>query len=256
MKNPKGFTMIEMMVSMAIFAIVMTGIYETYHYQQKSYVKQGKVTDMQRNVRSGLYYLKRDIKMAGFDPNPYPSGATITIANIAELEFQADNDATGSIGDSPLETIRYTLTNDGGDNRNDPSKDGIADNFPCSLAVEYDGDGWLQPVAENVEALEFCYVLSNGTITTKPLAGDLNNIRAVFVSMLVRTEQPLTKGGSYGAYRQHIQASNDRNLAPADKWRGDDSDRPYEWYSYDKRGRRLLIAKIRCRNMGTDPFAD
>jgi type IV pilus assembly protein PilW len=253
MKNSRGYTIIEMMVAMAVFAIVITGIYETYHYQQKSYVKQEKVTDIQRNLRAGFYFLKRDIKMAGFDPNPYPTGATITIANIAELEFEADNDGTGTIGDGPLEIIRYTLTNDGNDLRNDPTRDGVADDFPCGLAVEYNQDGWLQPVAESVEALEFCYVLTDGTITTQPLAVELNSIRAVFVSMLVRSEQPLTK---IGFYKSHIQASNDRNLVPDDKWWGDDGDRPNEWYSDDKHGRRLLIAKIRCRNMGTDPYAD
>lgn len=245
MHNTKGFTIVELMIALAIFAIVMTGIYETFHYQQKSYIKQEQVVDMQQNLRAGQYFLKSDIRMAGYDPTNN-ADATITIARTAELEFQVDQDISGAIGDSERETIRYALTSDGDNDRDDTARDGIANSFPCNLGREYNLAGGLQPVAENVEALEFCYVLADGTQTTAP--ADPDDIRLIFVSMLLRTE-----AASKGSANKQVYypAAADANLTP------DLTSRPAPWGPFDDAyPRRLLISKVRCRNMGTDPFAD
>lgn len=254
MKDTKGFTLIEIMIAMAIFAIVVTGIYETYHYQQKSYMKQEQAVNMQQNLRAGLYFLKRDIRMAGYDPAE-DADPTITIANIAELEFEVDQDGSGTINDSSRETIRYALTDDGSNNRDDSTRDGIANSFPCNLGREYNLGGGLQPVAENVDALEFCYVLKvdNETIEATVLSGsydDPDDIRSIIVSMLVRTENPI-KGG-HTDDRTYRQASSDTTLTP-----NFNGTRPAPWGPFnDSYQRRLLITKVRCRNMGMDPFAD
>ena len=259
MKDTKGFTLIEIMVAMAIFAIVVTGIYQTYHFQQRSYMKQEKVVDMQQNLRAGLYFLKRDIRMAGYDPTE-DADATITIANIAELKFEFDENGDGDMDNNTNltdsgEIIRLALTDD--DNKN-----GIADwidsgsnprSNPCRLGREYitlvgvtEKKGGLQPVSENVDALEFCYILADGTETTSP--SDPDDIRSIIVSMLARTENPI-KGHTDD--KTYTQASNDTNLTP------NLSTRPPVWGPFnDSYQRRLLVTKLRCRNMGMNPYAD
>ncbi len=236
MEKKNGFTLIEVMIAMAIFGIVMTGIYQTYYFQQKSYLKQEQVVELQQSLRAGLYFLSIDIKMAGYDPDG-EADATITTANIARLDFQVDENASGAIGDGPKETVQYALTND-----NDT--DGIADGFPCNLGRQYNGAGGFQPVCDNVEALEFCYVLDNGTATLAPPDADrMSRIRSVFISMLVRSANPVK---DYTNNTVYTQASNDNNLTPGL------TDRPPAWGPFnDSFKRRLTVTKINCRNMGT-----
>jgi len=245
MKSDRGFTLVELMVSMAVFGIIIAGIYETYLFQQKAYTKQEQVANMQQNMRAALYFLKRDIRMAGYNGyNPAGlAGSTVTIARSAEFQFQSDADADGSVGGTN-EVIRYALSNDA-------NIDGIADGFPCNLGK--DTGGGLQPVAENVEAIEFCYILEDGTITTAPAAADHENIRGVYISMLARTETPLNKGNQVA--RVYTQATNDQTLVPDAQWDSSVS-KPSPWVFSDGYIRKMLITKVRCRNMGLDPYAD
>ena len=247
MKKNKGFTLLEMMISIAVFGIIMTGIYQTFHYQQRSYLKQEQMVDAQQNLRAGLYFLTRDIKMAGYDPEG-DADATITTANIAQLDFQVDGDGSGVIGDAAMETVQYALTNDA-------DADGIADAFPCSLGRQYNGAGGFQPVCDNVEALEFCYIYDDGMATTAPPDVDsISRITSIFVSMLVRTS---SIGKGYTNNQVYIQASNDTVLIPdktltAPGWDTAIS-RPPVWGPFnDSYRRRLSVVQIRCRNMGID----
>ncbi|MCP4104788.1 MAG: prepilin-type N-terminal cleavage/methylation domain-containing protein [Desulfobacteraceae bacterium] len=63
-KNRQGFTLIEVMVAIVIFLIVMAASYTIFDAQQKSYITQRDVAAMQQNLRTGMYMLGRDIKMA------------------------------------------------------------------------------------------------------------------------------------------------------------------------------------------------
>lgn len=61
----KGFTLIEILVSLAILGIVLAGIYSVYNMQHKSYIVQEQVTEMQQSERIALQMITRDIRMAG-----------------------------------------------------------------------------------------------------------------------------------------------------------------------------------------------
>lgn len=61
----KGFTLIEILVSLAILGIVLAGIYSVYTMQHKSYIVQEQVANMQQNERIALQMITRDIRMAG-----------------------------------------------------------------------------------------------------------------------------------------------------------------------------------------------
>ncbi len=63
-----GFTLIELMIAMAIGIIVMAAIYQVYRSQQKSYVTQQMVIEMQQNARSAMLLMEREIRMAGYKP--------------------------------------------------------------------------------------------------------------------------------------------------------------------------------------------
>ncbi|MCP4350881.1 MAG: prepilin-type N-terminal cleavage/methylation domain-containing protein [Desulfobacterales bacterium] len=63
-KNKQGFTLIEVMVAIVIFLIVMAASYTIFDAQQRSYIAQRDVASMQQNLRTGMYMIGRDIKMA------------------------------------------------------------------------------------------------------------------------------------------------------------------------------------------------
>jgi type IV pilus assembly protein PilW len=84
-----GFTLVEMLVAMAIGAIVMAAVYSTYSTQQKSYILQEQVSAMQQNIRAAMYYMTRDIRMAGCDPTGN-ANAGITAAGPTSISFTRD----------------------------------------------------------------------------------------------------------------------------------------------------------------------
>jgi len=168
--NNKGFTLTELLVAMVLSGFVMASVGYLYYTQQKSYLVQENLAAAQQNIRSAMYYMEREIRMARYDPTTN-SGADITIANVAELEFTKYDDDTGN-----LETIRYALTNDA-------NEDGIADGSPCNLGSETDGGG-LQTIAENIDALNFVYLDSNASPTAA-----INDIQAIQVTIVARTDR-------------------------------------------------------------------
>ncbi|MCX5902984.1 MAG: prepilin-type N-terminal cleavage/methylation domain-containing protein, partial [Proteobacteria bacterium] len=105
----RGFTLLELMIAVAIFGIASAAIYSTYQHQQDSYLIQEQVADMQQNLRAGMYFLTRGIKMAGYDPTG-KAGAAAHKANSAkkaEFNFAVDEDRDGKIINA--EIIRYAL---------------------------------------------------------------------------------------------------------------------------------------------------
>jgi prepilin-type N-terminal cleavage/methylation domain-containing protein len=65
-RSNKGLTLIELLLAMAISAILTAGLYRTFIGQHKTYVVQEQVVDMQQNVRVAISRMMREIRMAGF----------------------------------------------------------------------------------------------------------------------------------------------------------------------------------------------
>jgi type IV pilus assembly protein PilW len=178
----KGFTLIEMMVAIAIFSIALTTIYTLFRNQVIAHNTNREVVAMQQNVRAALSFMERDIRLAGFDPTG-SSGASIVNANGAQLQFQIDQNENGTIDAG--ETITYGLDNDGDGN-------GIADGTPCNLGRN--SGGGLRVLARNVDALNFDYfdgagnnITNKGVIPWVVPAAQIANIRSIQVSIVARS---------------------------------------------------------------------
>ena len=94
MRLNKGFTLVEILVAIAIAGVVMAGIYSAYSSQQRSYIVQEQVAGMQQNLRASMDLMEREIRMAGYDPTGC-AGAKIITADIAELQFRIDVNGDG-----------------------------------------------------------------------------------------------------------------------------------------------------------------
>ena len=172
MKNNKGFTIVELLVAMAISLIVMGSIYSVYQSQQRSYVVQEQVAVMQQNLRAGMTMLTRDIRMAGYDPTvSYSVG--ITLANADELEFARVNDAWDD-----TDTIEYRLSD------ND------------LFRVINDAD---QLVAENIDALDFVYLDANRAVIADPnsFPETISSIQVTIVAKTGKGDPEYVNNDSY-----------------------------------------------------------
>ena len=270
MKNNRGFTLVETMIAVAIFGIVMAGIYQTYDSQQKTYIVQEQIIDMQQNHRTAIYFLGQELRMAGYDPSgkadakidadSYMDSPGFNTAEIAEFEITMDLNGDRDLLNDPNEIIRYALTND------DEDGDGISDAInadwansgaECSLGREDNGPGDLQPVANNIDAVEFLYILENGDVTESVVGAAREDIRGVIVSILARTKN-MIKG--YRNTKTYIPASREKDsggnyLISDTRFIGTRPDT--SWGPFDDRYRRnLYITRFKCRNMGRNPYAD
>lgn len=61
-----GFTLVELLVAMALMGIVMTAIFNLYLGTERSADTQDRIADVQQNLRFALDQVVRDVRMAGF----------------------------------------------------------------------------------------------------------------------------------------------------------------------------------------------
>ncbi len=118
-RNVRGFTLVELMVTLAVASVLMAGIYKVYQGQLKSQVVQNAVRDSQEDLRSAFYYLERTIRMAGFDPN---RGARTTMPGQLGILPDLSYFGRGSVGTafadddmdgSKFKSIAFTLNANG-----------------------------------------------------------------------------------------------------------------------------------------------
>jgi type IV pilus assembly protein PilW len=166
--NDQGFTLTELLVAVVLSAVIMASIGYVYHTQQKSYLVQENLAAAQQNIRAAMYFMEREIRMAGCDPT-LGSGAGITTADNNAIAFTSDLNGDGDVID-PNEDVTFSL--DAADDQ-----------------IERNG----QPIAENIDALHFVYL--NGAAPPSVLDDDgmgnvttsINQIRSVQVTVVAKT---------------------------------------------------------------------
>jgi type IV pilus assembly protein PilW len=175
----RGFTLLELLVGMAISALVMTAIYATFKNQHEMYINQGIIVSAQQNLRAGMLFMEREIRMAGCDPLG-TAGAGIRVADANSISFTLDyrDTADGSDSDGDFddknEDIVYALEN--GD-----------------LVRKIPGPA-TQTIAENIGALDFVYLdgASPPNVLPTPLTeANRANIRSVQITMVAEADRGL-----------------------------------------------------------------
>ena len=195
-----GFSLIELLVAMAVTSIVMVAIVSTYTVQVRAKNTQEALTDMNQTTRAAFEIMTQEIRMAGLDSTE-DANARIFTANTGELIFSMDRGNSGGTnapnGDccDGNEQIRYHLTNDAD---NDGVNDAIAGGVECHLGRETGsglivahgcggGTSGLQPMARNVDVLNFVYLDNTGAVIPVPVAASrLDDIHTIEVTIVAR----------------------------------------------------------------------
>ncbi len=226
--DQQGWTLVELLVAMAVAGIVGAVICAAYITQVRGAVSQEAMLDMQQTARAALQIMANEIRSAGCDPTGF-AGAGIRTATAAEFSFTADlvNNAgvPNSDGDTndANESVRYALTRDA-------DGDGQADEIPCDLGR--DTGGGLQPFAENIDALNFVYLDENGNVLAPGFSP--NQIRAVQITLVARSGEqlrPLMR--SYEDNTAYVNLQGEVILPP----------------QQDNLRRLLLTSTVYCRNL-------
>ena len=176
-----GFTMLELIVAFAVATLFLMATFFIVDACLHSYRAQERIAGAQQDVRAGLDFMVRDIRMAGFDPRGV--GAGILTDEADAIEFTMDRDMINNIDPGFDEHITYAY--DAANNR-------ILRSFP-----ESGGGTHTDALIENVSALSFEYVYydNHGLIGTGVGLGDLDEIKAVIITMTCRDRD--SQGGVF-----------------------------------------------------------
>ena len=217
----QGFTMVELLVAMVVALLALGAIYSTLLNQHKSYVVQEETSAMNQNLRIALFYMQREIRMAGCDPTGN-ANARIKTANATSINFTEDvgGDLDGSDSDGDT----------------DDANEDITYCLKANNLVKNTGGG-NQMVVQNIDALDFVYLDgSSPPGVLNPKGSDvaeenIDQIRSVEITMVARTDRTTLASPNNNAY---FNQRGWQILEPQN----------------DNFSRRSLTVWIKCRNLG------
>ncbi len=101
-QNKCGFTLMEIMVALAIVSVFSIGLYKVYSSMTMSNQAQTQVLEIQQNLRGAMFLLKKELRMAGYDQS---RSRRFTLVSLSPFEFTYDvPDNTGEF-DGKLDPI-------------------------------------------------------------------------------------------------------------------------------------------------------
>jgi prepilin-type N-terminal cleavage/methylation domain-containing protein len=164
-----GYTLIEIMVALAVFSIFVVGVYQVYNNVHDTWQAEELKADAQQAGRATLNYMQRDLMMAGYRSKAYDTPAygsstlkgaanKIVLANQSTICFDRFID---DIGDNRLVMYSYrsgALYRNVYMHYNDTTK--MPDTLDTAHFVAN------QKIADNISQLKFLYSkIFNGAIT-------------------------------------------------------------------------------------------
>lgn len=178
--SARGFSLIELMVAMAMASIVLAAVYSLHAALTKSYTTQNAAADTQESMRAAIDFMAEDILMAGLDPLS-TGGFGIVAAAADSIRFTSDRNMNGVLDASDLEDIQYLLR----------GTQLIQELYGLSATDDDD------VLVDNVTSLTFAYYNGAGTLLVAPYTAQLTDIRTIELSMTVQApagrDKPVTR---------------------------------------------------------------
>ena len=182
-----GFTLIELMIALAVASIVSAAIYSVYTGLIRSYTTQNVAADIQQNVRAGIDYMAEDIMMAGLNPAK-AIGFGFVEASATKVRFTLDRNLNGSVDVTDSEQITFTY--DAGTRRLN------------HILYEGTGSQDQEIFFDNVQNLTFTYLDDTGAVTAT-----LADIRMVVITFTIQAPAGL-EGMVYRTYTTRVKCRN------------------------------------------------
>jgi type IV pilus assembly protein PilW len=107
-----GFSLIELLMALAISSIVLGAIYSVFTITNKNFTTQNVAANVQQSLRSAIGLMARDIRLAGLDPIGTESFG-IEYASQTKIRFTLDSidigtgDFNGIVDETNFEEVTY-----------------------------------------------------------------------------------------------------------------------------------------------------
>jgi type IV pilus assembly protein PilW len=177
-KDKRGFSLIELLVTLVIMSVVSLAIYGVFSVSSRSYATQGVTADVQQSIRAAMEVMLQDIRAAGLDPTS-SGNFGIELAETTKLRFTSDSidaglgDFNGELDDTNSERITYVLQGTQLD----------------QILYETTGSEDSGPLISDVQNLSFTYFDADGNDLGSPVSSlQLADIQTINVSITV--EEP------------------------------------------------------------------
>jgi prepilin-type N-terminal cleavage/methylation domain-containing protein len=182
-RRHSGVTLLELLISAALFSLVMGGVYLLYTTMLGTLNRGEMSSDIQQNARVALGRMVQELRMAGYDPQN--ALGPVTGQRSAELRAAGDNCLSfvtyridTETSPATERTVQVTYSLDGTTLRRKGSDwDASASAF---------SGGMTQPLANSVVLLAFTYydALSQGVIPSGSTMGNCPPGTATLVKLL------------------------------------------------------------------------
>lgn len=114
--NNEAFTLVELMVALAITTVLVMGTVAVADFSTRSYRAQERVADAQQGVRAAVDMMVREIRMAGLQPQGLSQGpigppsiaSGLLTSTATQLRVTADYNMNHTIDNSGIEEVTYT----------------------------------------------------------------------------------------------------------------------------------------------------
>lgn len=184
--NQKGFSLIELLIAMALFSMVVAGIVASRVSQQNQSMTQQQAVDLQQNVRAGLSMMVDEIRMAGY--NPYKNEPSVVKSTDVGILSAGNGILIADGGTGPF-TFAYVAEDDTTDNNGDGTIDEKGEIKTVSYSListdlTLNDGGTSKLLAQNISLLNFTYFDANNSPAT---AADFSDIRAITISITATT---------------------------------------------------------------------
>lgn len=176
-----GFTLIEMMVTIAISMMVIAGVAGTFTAQTRQNKAEEEISQMHQNVRGALDLITHELMQAGYKA---PGGSVTGVTyNTTQLLIQADHDGDNTIdtGNTSLEYITY-----------------VYDATNKRITRKLGSSGTAEIVADNITQFDFAYKQADGTAATSS-----PTIRKVTITITGRTQHADPSYSTNSGYRTY-----------------------------------------------------
>ena len=244
LRNSQGFTLVELLVTVAIAGFIMSAVYAVQVANMRAVNVEAERVEIQQAQRISLDFILRELRMAGYD-KAESDLPTIVDARSNFIYFTADRNDDGDVDDGIVATganadehVAFCIYNSnigralGYTSGNTNAIGTVGAGEPLAIGHAHASNP-SHGVFAPIEELEFFYTLADGTQTTSPGPGQMDDIRRVVVTILARADTPDSRWQDTQLYARPSGAA--------------------AWGPYnDAFRRRLLSANIRFRNMGLD----
>ncbi|OQX13984.1 MAG: hypothetical protein BWK76_15375 [Desulfobulbaceae bacterium A2] len=176
--NAFGFTLVELLITLVISGVALAGVYTIFVSQQRSYIVQDEVVEMQQELRATMEIVAREIRNAGRDTTSsrtactgggdasagLPLGRPFILASPFRVQVSMDlSDPPDDDCLDPNENVGFGFSD-----ADDVIADGIADAGVASFGR--DTGGGFQPISgDAIHAIGFAYAFdcnNDGLIET------------------------------------------------------------------------------------------